>query len=143
MIDDKNGGGRQCYFRCGVKECPPKEVLSKLRPGWQAGVKSQGKNVPDREKSSSKNLKVGMISVGSRGGDQGWRPGRHGWSELRTAVAGSEAGDAGRVLVIEGHEGHKDVFKFYHKSYGQPLEEFNLRNNIICFTFKTITQAAL
>lgn len=46
-------------------------------------------------------------------------------------MAGSEAGDAGRVLVTEGYEGHKDVFKCYLKSYGKPLGEFNPRNNII------------
>lgn len=60
-------GGRQCYFRCGLKECPPKETWMARR---SQPVKSKGKSIPDSRKLIQKSLEVRMSSVGSRGGDQ-------------------------------------------------------------------------
>lgn len=61
----------------------------------------------------------------------GWGLGQCGWSELRRiVVVGSEIGDVGRVLVIQGYEGYKD-FRFYYKSYEKFLEGFKFRYDII------------
>lgn len=60
-------GGRQCYFRCGIKECPPKETWKARR---NQPVKRKGKSIPDSRKSQSQSLEVGMSSVCSRCRDQ-------------------------------------------------------------------------
>lgn len=64
-----------------------------------------GKEEPASEEQREEHFRQQEELIQKSGGGnelsmfQGWRPGQCGWYELRTAVAGSEAGDAGRVLV--------------------------------------------
>lgn len=74
---------------------PRRRYLNCDLDGKEGGLKCQGKSIPDREELIQKSEgghELGMF--------QGWRSGQHGWSEVRTTVAGSEGEDAGRILVI-------------------------------------------